>query len=71
MMAGGHEGAAFLGCRYPILGGAMTWVSERSLVSALSNAGAFGVLACGAMPPDKLREEIQATRALTDQPFGV
>jgi enoyl-[acyl-carrier protein] reductase II len=71
MTSKGHEGAAFLGCRYPILGGAMTWVSERSLVSALSNAGAFGVLACGAMSPERLREEIQATRALTDKPFGV
>ena len=70
-MTVGAQGTAFLGCRYPILGGAMTWVSERSLVSALSNAGAFGVLACGSMSPDRLREEIQATRQLTDKPFGV
>lgn len=54
-----------------IMGGAMTWVSERHLVSALSNAGAFGVLACGAMTPDLLRTEIQATRALTTKNFGV
>jgi enoyl-[acyl-carrier protein] reductase II len=53
------------------MGGAMTWVSERNLVSALSNAGAFGVLACGAMEPDRLREEIQATQKLTKKPFGV
>ena len=49
----------------------MTWVSERNLVSAISNAGGFGVLACGAMSPDQLASEIEATRALTDRPFGV
>ncbi len=65
------RGAAFLGARFAILGGAMSWVSERHLVSALSNAGAFGVIACGAMEPDRLAEEIAATQALTDRPFGV
>lgn len=64
-------GKAFLGVRYAILGGAMTWVSERNLVSAISNAGAFGVLASGAMTPDLLRNEIQATQLLTNHPFGV
>ena len=65
------RGAAFLGARYAILGGAMSWVSERHLVAALSNAGAFGVIACGAMEPDRLAEEIRGTQALTDRPFGV
>ncbi|MCP4924107.1 MAG: 2-nitropropane dioxygenase [bacterium] len=49
----------------------MTWVSERNLVSAISNAGGFGVVASGAMPPEILAEEIDATRALTKKPFGV
>jgi enoyl-[acyl-carrier protein] reductase II len=65
------RGAAFLGARYAIMGGAMSWVSERHLVSALSNAGAFGVIACGAMEPPRLAEEIAATQALTNKPFGV
>ncbi|MGY4802345.1 NAD(P)H-dependent flavin oxidoreductase [Teichococcus aerofrigidensis] len=65
------RGAAFLGSRHAILGGAMSWVSERNLVAALSNAGAFGVIACGAMMPERLAEEIAATQALTDRPFGV
>jgi len=65
------RGTAFLGSRAPIMGGAMTWVSERNLVAAISNAGGFGVIACGAMEPERLREEIRATRALTDAPFGV
>ncbi len=66
-----QRGCDFLGSRYGILGGAMTWVSERNLVSAISNAGGFGVLACGAMSPDLLRQEIIATQALTSRPFGV
>ena len=65
------RGAAFLGSRYALLGGAMSWISERHLVAALSNAGAFGVIACGAMEPHHLDAEIAATKALTQKPFGV
>ncbi|MCJ8190788.1 NAD(P)H-dependent flavin oxidoreductase [Sphingomicrobium aestuariivivum] len=66
-----HRGTEFLGTRYAILGGAMSWISERNLVSAISNAGGFGVIACGAMPPELLDKEIAATKAMTDKPFGV
>jgi enoyl-[acyl-carrier protein] reductase II len=66
-----QRGREFLGCRYAIMGGAMTWVSERHLVSAISNGGGFGVIACGSMTPDLLRKEIEGTFALTDKPFGV
>ena len=66
-----RRGCEFLGVEYAILGGAMTWVSERNLVSALSNAGGFGVIACGAMTPDLLSSEIAATDGLTSQPYGV
>jgi len=66
-----QRGKEFLGSEYAILGGAMTWVSERNLVSAISNAGGFGVIACGGMGPDLLAAEIAATRELTDKPFGV
>src|ERR1700710_1514287 len=65
------RGATFLGSQYSILGGAMSWVSERHLVAAISNAGGFGVIACGAMSPALLEAEIAATQALTDKPFGV
>ncbi|MFO0160777.1 MAG: NAD(P)H-dependent flavin oxidoreductase [Alphaproteobacteria bacterium] len=65
------RGAAFLGARYAIMGGAMSWVSERHWGSALSNAGAFGVFACGGMEPPRLAEEIAGTQALTTKPFGV
>ncbi|MFO1188403.1 MAG: nitronate monooxygenase [Alphaproteobacteria bacterium] len=66
-----RRGCAFLGTEFAILGGAMTWVSERHLVSAISNGGGFGVIACGAMTPALLADEIAATKALTQRPFGV
>ncbi len=65
------RGAQFLGCRYAIMGGAMSWVSERHLVSAISNAGGFGVIACGSMNPEQLAAEIAATQGMTQAPFGV
>ena len=65
------RGAEFLGSRYAIMGGAMSWVSERNLVAAISNAGGFGVIACGAMNPELLDREIAETKARTDKPFGV
>ncbi len=65
------RGARFLGCRYAILGGAMSWVSERHLVAAISEAGGFGVIACGSMGPEQLAAEIRGAQALTAKPFGV
>lgn len=64
-------GADFLGAEYAIMAGAMSWVSERHLVSAMSNAGGFGVIACGAMTVDLLDTEITETKKRTDKPFGV
>src|SRR4051812_40130116 len=65
------RGTEFLGCRYAIMGGAMSWLSEKNLVAAISNAGGFGVIACGAMSPAQLADQIAGTQALTDKPFGV
>ena len=65
------RGRDFLGTEHAVLCGAMSWVSERNLVSAISNAGGFGVIACGAMTPELLDAEITATKALTAKPFGV
>ena len=65
------RGTDFLGCETAIMCGAMSWVSERNLVSAISNAGGFGVIACGAMTPELLDTEIAETNKLTDKPFGV
>ncbi|MDE1467304.1 NAD(P)H-dependent flavin oxidoreductase [Aurantiacibacter sp. D1-12] len=65
------RGIEFLGSEHAIMCGAMSWVSERNLVSAISNGGGFGVIACGAMTPELLDAEIAATKAMTDKPFGV
>lgn len=65
------RGRAFLGSELAVMGGAMTWVSERNLVAGISSAGGFGVIASGAMSPDLLDAEIAATAALTGKPFGV
>lgn len=66
-----ERGTKILGSKYAIMGGAMTWISESNLTSALSNAGLFGVLASGAMDGDLLKKEIVATQSKTDKNFGV
>ncbi len=65
------RGRAFLGTRYAILGGAMSWVSERNLVAAISNAGGFGVVATGSLSPAALGAEIDGVLERCDKPFGV
>ena len=64
-------GQDFLGCKFPIMCGAMTWVSDYKLIGALGNAGGFGLLAGGNAPVEVLEKEIVATREYTDAPFGV
>ena len=61
------RGAEFLGSEVAIMCGAMSWVSERNLVAAMSNAGGFGLIACGAMSPELLDKEIAGTKALTNK----
>lgn len=60
-----------LGIKYPIIQGAMSWVANPSLVSAVSNAGGLGILACGHATGETVRELIHETKALTDKPFGI
>lgn len=62
-----------LGIEYPILGGAMTGLSDPTLTAAISNAGAFGIYASGMHINDigAVREGIQECKHLTDKPFGV
>jgi enoyl-[acyl-carrier protein] reductase II len=64
-------GRQFLGCRLPIMCGAMTWVSDPQLVTAVGQAGGFGLLAGGNAPVEVLKEQIEATRRMSDHPFGV
>jgi enoyl-[acyl-carrier protein] reductase II len=66
-----ETGREFLGCQYPIMCGAMTWVSDPKLVSTIGNAGGFGLLAGGNTPVDIFEQQIVETQELTDRPFGV
>ncbi len=66
-----ERGSKILGSKYALLGGAMTWISESNLTSALSNAGLFGVLASGSMDGSLLENEIIKTKSKTDKNFGV
>lgn len=65
------KGKNFLGVSYPIISGAMTWISDSHFVSSVSNEGAFGCLAAGNMEPSLLDQEIKKTQELTDNPFAV
>ena len=65
------KGKNFLGVSYPIIAGAMTWISDSHFVSSVSNEGAFGCLAAGNMEPSLLDQEIRKTQELTNNPFAV
>ena len=56
---------------YPIIQGAMAWVSDANLAAAVSNAGGAGVIATGGRTTEWAKEEIQKAKTLTDKPFGV
>jgi enoyl-[acyl-carrier protein] reductase II len=60
-----------LGIEYPIIQGGMAWTATAELASAVSNAGGAGVIGAGHMPVEQLRDQIRATKAATDKPFGV
>jgi len=60
-----------LGCRYPVIQGAMGVISNPELVAAVSEAGGFGLLATAlARNPEFVREQAKVTKQLTDKPFG-
>ena len=56
---------------YPIIQAGMIWASGWKLASAVSNAGALGLIGAGSMYPDVLREHIIKCKAATDKSFGV
>ncbi|MBQ8942581.1 MAG: enoyl-[Firmicutes bacterium] len=60
-----------LGIKYPIFQGAMAWIADASLASAVSEAGGLGIIAAGNAPADVVRAEIRACKEKTDKPFGV
>lgn len=56
------RGQEFLGVKYPVISGAMTWISDSKLVKSVSDAGGFGVLAAGNMPTDLFKEELKSLK---------
>lgn len=56
---------------YPIVQAGMIWASGWRLASAVSNAGALGIIGSGSMYPEVLRAHIQQCKAATKKPFGV
>lgn len=61
-----------LGTKYPIIQGAMGVICNPELVAAVSEAGALGLLATAfAKNPDTVLGQVQATKKLTEKPFGV
>ncbi|MDX8335045.1 nitronate monooxygenase [Candidatus Cetobacterium colombiensis] len=60
-----------LGIKYPIIQGAMAWISNGNLAGHVSKAGGLGIIAGGGMPPEILRQEIRKAKSITDNPFGV
>src|SRR5829696_2066212 len=61
-----------LGVRYPVIQAPMAggWTTPE-LVSAVCEAGGFGVLAGARISPQSLQEDIRAVKARTNRPFGV
>ncbi|MHB0939424.1 MAG: NAD(P)H-dependent flavin oxidoreductase [Armatimonadota bacterium] len=66
-----RRGAEFLGVRYPIISGGMTWLSNFELVKAVAEHGAFPVLAGGNMPVDLFEQEVDRCIAGIRMPFAV
>jgi enoyl-[acyl-carrier protein] reductase II len=60
-----------LNIKYPIIQGGMANIADHRLASAVSNAGGLGLIGCGGWDPERVRDEIRKTKALTDKPFGV
>ncbi|MGI8951243.1 MAG: NAD(P)H-dependent flavin oxidoreductase [Chitinophagaceae bacterium] len=56
---------------YPIVQAGMVWTSGWRLASAVSNAGALGLIGSGSMSADVLKEHIKKCKAATDKSFGI
>jgi len=60
-----------LGCKYPLIQGAMGVICNPEFVAAVSEAGGYGLLATAfENDPDRLKARVDAVKALTDKPFG-
>ncbi|MEE8825855.1 MAG: nitronate monooxygenase [Eubacteriales bacterium] len=60
-----------IGTRYPIIQGGMANIATGEFAAACSNAGALGIIGSGGMNAERLEENIEKAKRLTDKPFGV
>lgn len=60
-----------LNIQYPIVQGAMAWVADPDLASAVSNAGGLGIVGTGHDPVDVVREKVKEMKSKTDKSFAV
>src|SRR3990170_4594426 len=60
-----------LGVDIPIVQAPMGWITRAQLASAVSNAGAMGIIETSSGELDAVKDEIRLMRDLTDRPFGV
>lgn len=60
-----------LNIKYPIIQGAMAWVADADLASAVSNAGGLGVIGTGHDSVELVRKKVEEMKTRTDQPFAV
>ncbi len=60
-----------IGVEYPIIQGAMAWVADADLASAVSNAGGLGIIGTGHDSVDVVRAKVEKVQSLTDKPFAV
>jgi len=60
-----------LGVAIPVVQAPMGWIARSQLASAVSEAGAFGIIETSSGELDAVQEEIKKMRTLTDKPFGV
>lgn len=60
-----------LNIKYPIIQGAMAWVADPDLASAVSNAGGLGIVGTGHDPVEVVRKKVEEMKQKTDKPFAV
>jgi len=61
-----------LGCKYPILQGALSGLGKAEFAAAVSKAGGHGTITAGSYSgPEKLRQGIRKYHELSKEPFSV
>ncbi|WP_057765445.1 NAD(P)H-dependent flavin oxidoreductase [Companilactobacillus tucceti] len=77
----GNRITEILNIEKPIIQGPLLWLTDAKLVAAVSNAGGMGMLGFNAGQTavtksidetiERMRQEIEKTKKLTDKPFGI